>query len=630
MRAILSTLCTALLLSSCAGSPDARNKQIEEPLLPIECGSLELMADPIEPGVAVEGTTSGPSLTQASESDFCVMAGAGPEAVFYIETDHKLDLLWEVVPDFDGVAYIRANCGGDEKACTDVDGPLAVETAELRGARAGVWYLFVDGFERVDKGHFSAMLRLREIIGEGEDCDPEVVLDRCEDGFGCNPDSLTCTNEVTCTNSEDDDNDGLIDCEDPDACQTLPVCDPGTGLTGDPCELPSDCAADANDPFCWSEVNYGYPGGFCSEFCDPFANDCGPGGTCVEMNIPSGNGLCMIVCQTDDDCSVGYGCTRPMMSDQSYCLPACDDDGQCPTLGFCNDDLGDCTDVDEECSGDIDDDDDQRFDCADLDCNGDAGCAGIIDGACATATSFVDSIDGDTTGGTQVLAGSCTGFGRAHEAVHTVTVGSPGESGYIVLELDSETDQGIYVRDTCGEMTSQLGCTDVQVGGQTETLAVPVQGDVPTTVVVDGYASTAEAGPYTLTYQYFPIDEAEPNDVVADCATFSVPYQAAVSPSGDNDYIAITLDEPAANLQIEVTGLADECSALMIDSEAELIDPDGLTTLDFNDDLSQSNFCSRVEVDDPVAGTYFVRVSSSQTYAPDGTFPYALEVTIDP
>lgn len=615
----------ALLMFACTMSCRAPEPGEPSPVIdePLACGTMEAMAVPIVPLVTVEGTTAGnsESATRAATCD----GALGPEAIYYIETDHVVDLLWQVVPDFDGVAYVRKFCDGNQELeCADGEPTLGVETAEVLDAAPNTYFLFVDGWGDADAGHYTATLRLREIVSEDGACDPEVVLTRCEEGLGCNEDSLTCTQEQVCTNIIDDDGDGLLDCEDPDDCQTQDVCAPGDGLTGEPCALPSDCYANATDPFCWDELQFGYPGGACSEFCDIGVNDCGGEALCLDVGLVSGSGLCLNGCELDDDCPDGYECAT--VGDYQLCAPACTDDAQCPGAGFCNKDTGDCTQDDEDCADGFENDGDLRVDCEDADCAYAAACQTAVDAVCGDATPVGDAVMGDTTDGSAVFAGSCTGMGGAPESVHTYT---SVDNGLVLFELVGDADLGLYARTDCALPDTQITCADAQEGGDTEILAVVMDGIAPVTVVVDGFMSPIEAGPYTLTSTFFESDELEPNDTIESADTAPSPMAAGISPVGDQDWIQVELTEPATALKAEVEGLAVECEVRQLDSEVEIIAADG-TRLAFNDDRAQDNFCSRAQTSSLEAGTYYVRVSASQLYAPQAVFPYVLVLTITP
>lgn len=597
----------------------------------IFCGSTGLDALPIQSGVEVTGTVGGPSQT---EPVVRTCAGsAGPEAVYYVETDRPADLTWDITPDFDGVAYIRSECDGlddrggtiAELACSDAEPDLGFETAEVLDAPPGVYFLFVDGFESGDEGRYSALFRLREIGVEGDDCDPEVVLSRCVDGLGCNPVTNTCTRENVCEDLADNDGDGLIDCEDPDDCKDSDVCSPGDGPVGSPCSHPSDCSASGNDPFCWSEEQGGYPSGYCSEFCPLTGNGCPDGAACIDLNLPSRNGLCFDRCGTDDDCPTdGYACSR--VRDTTLCLPACRSDEQCLSTGFCNEDSGSCAVEDEACDDRIDNDDDDRADCDDLDCRNDEACVEAVAAACTDAGTAESTTRGDTATGTQTLAGSCVGAGGLEQAL-TYVPGEPDQHGFLVLGLESETDQGLYVRTDCESAMSEIGCADAGPGGTNESLAVAVEGGTPVSIIVDGFEGASQAGPYTLLIAFVESAEVEPNGSIDTATEFVEDAAAQISPSEDRDFFLVTVHESGSTIDAEVSGLGRECDLATIDPEVEILDSEG-TSLAFNDDIAQRNLCSRARATGLEPGDYTVRVSSSQEFNPFATFPYLLEVSV--
>src|SRR5262249_28292258 len=97
----------------------------------------------------------------------------------------------------------------------------------------------------------------------------------CRTYYACVDNGLTskvCYLDPTpgevCDDGLDNDGDNRMDCYDPD-CQALPACAPGPGPVGSHCTQSNECAANAYDPICFSEANWFFPGGFCSEFCDP-------------------------------------------------------------------------------------------------------------------------------------------------------------------------------------------------------------------------------------------------------------------------------------------------------------------------------------------------------------------------
>ncbi|MEJ7733252.1 MAG: hypothetical protein WKG00_29170 [Polyangiaceae bacterium] len=145
-----------------------------------------------------------------------------------------------------------------------------------------------------------------------------VCLDGCTSNAECRPgylcgdkglSTLVCTlaPEANCTDQQDNDADKLIDCSDPDGCQTSPDCVPGPQAPGSACTTSSQCDTFAgNDPLCITQQLNFWPGGYCSEWCTVNA-DCGPGGVCSTWAIWN-QGQCLKKCSGIADCRPGYQC----------------------------------------------------------------------------------------------------------------------------------------------------------------------------------------------------------------------------------------------------------------------------------------------------------------------------------
>ncbi len=210
-----------------------------------------------------------------------------------------------------------------------------------------------------------------------------------------------------------------------------------------------------------------------------YCNGCLP--ECDDGNGTFADCVCS-VCAADPFCSNPNNCNL-----DSICDPF-NEGCVCPD---CAGHL-DCIGQIEICDNGVDDNGNGLVDCEDA-----AFCGTLAvcqEPACMTATAIVDGDTmGDTTGGTSLLSGSCTGAG-AEEVVYTYT---PATDGYLVVNLASATDQGVHVRTTCTDTTSQVACVDAQVGGTDEHFAVDVTMGTPLTIIVDGFADT-EAGPFTL------------------------------------------------------------------------------------------------------------------------------------
>jgi cysteine-rich repeat protein len=274
---------------------------------------------------------------------------------------------------------------------------------------------------------------------------------------------------------------------------------------------------------------------------------------------------------------------------------------------------------------------------------------------CAQATPAASPQPGSTAGLADRFSGSCTGE-AAPEALFTLTPGAPGQTGTLSLTLTSATDQGLYVRASCEDAASELGCEDARVGGEDELLSVAVQGGAPVAIFVDGFAP-GEEGPFTLSAAFSPdvcgdgqktglegcddggtaggdgcdqacrieldLSEAEPNDSAAAAEPFAAPFAGEVSPAGDVDFVSVTLGA-AGDLTAEISDVGDGgCAARRLDSVVTILGPDGQELLAEDDD-SGPGLCSRARAAGLPAGSYFVRVSA---FRAGDTFPYRLSLT---
>jgi hypothetical protein len=293
--------------------------------------------------------------------------------------------------------------------------------------------------------------------------------------------------ETDCSNLVDDDGDGLFDCQDPD-CQAMPICKPGMTATGLPCTVNNQCAANMGDPFCIDEATYGWPSGYCSEYCNLMNDDCAGDAVCVDVGLPNGSGLCLDGCNAQANCSTpGYVCAT-FSAMTKLCSASCSADNQCQA--YCNPDSKLCNAATETCGDTIDNDADEAIDCEDITCAG--GCQAQITAACAGAVVAQAMNNGNTTGGSNIFSG-CTGSG-APERIFTYT---PMQSGTLTVTLNAAANLGVYVRTACADKATEIACVDSAPGGSVETFMMPVQSGVPLTIIVDG-AGANQAGMFTL------------------------------------------------------------------------------------------------------------------------------------
>jgi hypothetical protein len=155
----------------------------------------------------------------------------------------------------------------------------------------------------------------------------------CRPGYACSEQGLAtkvCTLAPEggfagqCSDYQDNDKDNLIDCDDPFGCQATAECASGPQANGKVCTVHNQCAATGSDPFCVSQSQFFWQGGYCSQFCSIAAQDCGAGSICADPNaiiwVPSQNGICFKTCASPADCEPGYQCNDFF---GSFSVPIC-------------------------------------------------------------------------------------------------------------------------------------------------------------------------------------------------------------------------------------------------------------------------------------------------------------------
>ncbi|AGP39001.1 hypothetical protein SCE1572_33635 [Sorangium cellulosum So0157-2] len=269
------------------------------------------------------------------------------------------------------------------------------------------------------------------------------------------------------------------------------------GGGGTPVNYGAACTYDAacDGEYCIRETDWGWPSGACAGLCDPIVGACDDGGVCVDFGDL---GLCIRRCSTTDECRDGYTCSD-IGGEITACIPACTENAQCAELGLCDRFDGLCKLGELDCSDGEDDEGDGQVDCADGDCA--ATCRPLVDAACAGAAAVTTTIEGDTSSGTRVLHGSCTGAGP--EEIHVFTPPA-GQSGTLLVVLQSEGNHGLYTRAACADASTEIACEDEHVAsGAEEELEVVVHKDQAVPIVVDA-RTPADAGPYTLDLVFSP------------------------------------------------------------------------------------------------------------------------------
>jgi cysteine-rich repeat protein len=217
-------------------------------------------------------------------------------------------------------------------------------------------------------------------------------------------------------------------------------------------------------------------------------------------------GACLSLCSASSECRDGYAC-EDIGGGIRACVPRCTSNAQCPSLGVCDTLSGVCTLGETDCTNYEDDDGDGFYDCADTDCA--ATCTPIAEAACASATPIVSAtIHGDTSGSTSGLEGTCYlgNTGHGPEEIHLFTPPA-GQSGMLVVELESPTDHSVYARSSCADMRSEIDCSDESYSSDDldeERIEIYVGDGQTVPIVVDSY-EPGEAGPYTLNVSFTPI-----------------------------------------------------------------------------------------------------------------------------
>jgi hypothetical protein len=292
--------------------------------------------------------------------------------------------------------------------------------------------------------------------------------------------------------------------------------------------------------------------------------------------------------------------------------------------------IGDVT-GEADCTDGVDDNGNVLVDCEDPSCLTDASCVTAIGATCGAASGLMPGMDqaGDTSMGSPdfaTVAPTCTGAGGALVEAYEYT---PGADSLLRLELSSATDQGFFVRSQCDGPQSQVACTDFQYGGDNEIDYVPVSSGTTYSVFVSAYQA-AEEGPYSLRSDVFGLDETEPNEDTASANAAGMSQLGYIGTQNDQDWYEITIAQ-ASDVVVETADVAmGDCEAGQIDTDLELFQSDGTTSVAFNDDIDDTNdnYCSRVEGQALAAGTYYVRVRSSEAYCAACTVPYRLTVDI--
>ena len=390
---------------------------------------------------------------------------------------------------------------------------------------------------------------------------------------------------------------------------------------GSPCTANEDCAG----TFCITQGEYGWPYGYCTGACNSLIPCQDEKSTCVTF---SAGGFCLKSCSAPADCGPGQTCFDAMDGSQPFCYANCTKDDECAGYGKCDVASGACY-VPEDCMTAGDEDGDGLADCEDSECA--ATCAAQITAACGDATAFDVSANpttktGDTTNGTSLFAGVCSGSSEK-ENVYKVT-NKAGKDGLLEITLTSTEDLSLYARNDCPG-SGDLACENRLTGGaDPEAMYMTVTNNQSFYLYVDGSSSDMDpnAGSYTLSANRYAVQpETEPNDDgpnpgpstgnTVNIATLPAVPVGAVDQAGDNDdWFVIDTTALAGNKTISVSVVGyggDSCAPTgEIDTAIDLVGADG-TTIESNDDVSNGNWCSAVSHADLPPAKYYVHAAVS-------------------
>ncbi|NUQ76220.1 MAG: pre-peptidase C-terminal domain-containing protein [Polyangiaceae bacterium] len=265
------------------------------------------------------------------------------------------------------------------------------------------------------------------------------------------------------------------------------------GALGAPCKDNASCEGGA----CILETELGWPGGHCSSACSGM-EACAEGSECITF-VATGDSYCLRACDpAADACGAGYTCLD--LGDVAVCVAGCIEDAQCKELPSCNVEQGLCFGP-EQCGDAKDNDLDGDADCQDFDCE--PSCKELVEAACTAPKEAQPSNDGDTSAEKDLFEGSCTG-GGAPDTVFSYK--APGD-GLLTLSFDSgNADMGVYVRSACNAAATEVACAN-DIGP--DALEVPVKSGEELSIFVDGYELPEDKGPFTLSLGF---QAAEPED----------------------------------------------------------------------------------------------------------------------
>lgn len=257
------------------------------------------------------------------------------------------------------------------------------------------------------------------------------------------------------------------------------------GSDGANCVDDSDC----DNNLCLSEDLIGIPGGMCTEDCTDAGTCSSAGSTCVGITADFAG--CLRDCDPTALGSCGAPNTLACLAVKDTplggsCFGFCDMNAECTVGGNeCHDEPeGNCAPP-EVCDNAMDDDFDGDADCADDECSALPACAA---GTCLAPTPALALNNGSTVSGGNLLDSVCA-TNSGNEVVYSFT--SPVTGG-LFLAMLSDGDLTLHVRTDCDDAGTELGCADAGVGGDVESMQLPITAGQTVFIVVDAFSAGDE------------------------------------------------------------------------------------------------------------------------------------------
>jgi hypothetical protein len=338
------------------------------------------------------------------------------------------------------------------------------------------------------------------LCGDGADGDEDGMVD-CADP-DCD-DRPPCV-EGPCDNGVDDDGNGAVDCADP-ACADADACrerDCGDGSDDD-----GDGAVDCADVDCATRAP-------CAEQrCGDRIDDDGDGDVdcadaecadddacherrCADGRDDDGDGLADCA---DPECATSVACPEPVCDDgldeNDNGLTDCADPGCAPATACMRP-------IETTCTGGSDDDGDGAVDCADADCAFDSACPNAT---CADAdlgsqvglTLYSGTLEGASN---DYPPGDCLRLGVGGDAPDVALFWTaPADGDYLISTRGSEADTILSVLAPTCDPVAELACNDDEGGGLVSSaVTLTLTAGEPIVIVVGAYDAEADAAPVTV------------------------------------------------------------------------------------------------------------------------------------